>query len=103
MGCTVHELGEKLTEREFVEWLVYMQVEQLTPASSRWRHAELLAEVANTSDMRPRGSKRWSAEHFFLKDPWAPKDAHTKKRKAPSPEELRAQVASLNARRRGGK
>jgi hypothetical protein len=103
MGCTVQELAEKLTDREFVEWLIFMQAEQLTPDADRWRHGELLSEVANTSDMRPRGAKRWTPEHFVARDVWKPKDATLQKRKPPTPEELRAQVASLNSRRRAGK
>lgn len=66
-------------------------MEQQQPAAQRWRHAELLASLANGALTRKSGMFRASE---FVADPWAEPPAPAQ----PSAATIAAQIAAINAR-----
>lgn len=71
LSCTVEELGARLSAREFAEWQIIFQREQLHPSFERLRHAQLLAAVLTGASKR-KGGKAWSPSDFMPVDSWAP-------------------------------
>jgi hypothetical protein len=102
LGCTVQELGARMTAEEFGEWRVYLEREGLTPAQEATRDALLIASTMN-GPMQRRDKKPWTPAHILPADPWSTTPPAPAKRVPPTAAQLRAQVASLNARRRNGR
>jgi hypothetical protein len=93
MRCSVEELGERISAREFGEWQVFMRLEEMHPAAERLRHGQLLATMLQGPSTRASG-KPWAASEFITTDPWA--------ESAPVPSTRRQrllQIKALNARR----
>ena len=93
-GCSVHELGQRLSAQEFCEWQVMFEVEGWAPRARRMRHGEVLAAVVTGAATR-RDKAPWRASHFAIADPWA---ALTQVRRKPTTKEIEAQVRLLNKR-----
>lgn len=85
-----------MSAQEFGQWITYFEREQLHPASDRLRHAQLLT-AAHNGPMSRRDGAHWAASMFLPPDPWAP-PAQAIEPEQPSPQQLAAQVAALNAR-----
>lgn len=64
MGCTVSELGERITAEEFSEACVYLREEPLDPALLA-ALAEMLAALAN-GPLSRRDKQLWTAADFML-------------------------------------
>ena len=95
MGCTVQELGQRMTAQEFGEWQVFYEREQLHPAAQRYQDAQHMAAIHNGPLSRADKSL-WKAAHLMPADPWAPI--------APEPPPpdfatLQAQVKAMNSGR----
>lgn len=78
IGCTVGELGDRMTSEEFAWWNVMMEQDWIGPQ----RQAELLAHVAagvrNGPLKGPRGeSSLWEARDFMPADRWDMPVVHT--------------------------
>lgn len=95
LGCTVEELGKRMSAAEFAEWQVFFAHEQLHPFIAQMRHAQLLAAIYTGPAKPSDGEKGHRAVNFMAKDPWLPPPPP---RPQPTIEELRAQVAAINAR-----
>lgn len=89
-----------MSAQEFAQWSVMFSAEELHPSWARLRHAQLMAALHN-GPLTRRGNKLWAAIEF-LRDVWKRPDP---KKPAPTPEQIAAQVASINSMRRsrGGK
>ena len=89
LGCTVRELGQRLTSRELVEWMAYEMLEPFGPPAAAHEAGVIAATIANVN----RGKGR---------DPFKPGDFATHIVRAKSPEqraaEERREAASLSAR-----
>ncbi len=85
-----------MSAEEFEEWRVMFANEELHPRVNALRHAQLLAAIHN-GQWRRKDKKPWTSPDFIKADPWAPPPA---KKPPPSPAQLMAQVASMNASRR---
>lgn len=85
-----------MSAEEFGEWQAMFTREQLHPAADRLRHAQLLAAIQNGALRKP-DKTLWQAAQFLSPDPWAKQSAPAE---APqlTPQQLAAQVASINAR-----
>jgi hypothetical protein len=88
-----------MTAEEFEEWRVIFTIEQLHPALDTQRHAQLLAALHN-GPLTRKDKKLWRTDEFALPDPWARPKPRARRATQPTPEQLRAQVQSLNARRK---
>lgn len=95
LGCTVQELGSRMSAQEFAEWQCIFANEQLHPAVARHRHAQLLSAIYTGPATPPQGKRGHSAADFLGDDPWAAPPAP---RKPPTIDELRAQIEMLNSR-----
>lgn len=71
LGCTLHELGERLTGEEFGLWLALLEVEPMGPAQLMVSVAELKAELRNGPVGRKDG-RHWMASDFMDVDRWQP-------------------------------
>lgn len=60
-----------MSAREFAEWQVMFQAEELHPVVERQRFAQLLAAIL-TGPRQRKDQRIWAAEHFLGPDPWAP-------------------------------
>lgn len=71
LGCTVQELGARVSAWEFAEWQIIFRKEQMHPMFGRIQHAQTLAATLQGPSKR-KGGKGWSAADFMESDPWAP-------------------------------
>lgn len=65
------ELEARLSAREFSQWLLWMDAEQVGPAWDTLRHAQLLAALHN-GPMSKRDKSAFKASEFVPANPWAP-------------------------------
>lgn len=96
LGCTVAELGRRMSAEEFQEWRVFYAHEQLHPAVQRLRHAQQLAMALQGPSTR-RDRKPWAAADFLGPEPWA--EAPTVERAPMTGARLVSFAASVNAAR----
>lgn len=96
MGCTVSELGERLSAEEFTEACVYLREEPLDPALLA-ALAELLAALANGALSKPDKSFWTSGE--FLGSRWQtsaqPSEAADPATSSPTAAQLRSMFGAL--------
>lgn len=85
-----------MSAEEFGEWQAMFTREQLHPAAERMRHAQLLAATHNGALRKP-DKTLWKASQFLDTEPWQIED-HEPESPQPTPQQLAAQVASINAR-----
>jgi predicted TIM-barrel fold metal-dependent hydrolase len=98
LGCTVEELGQRMSALEFGQWITFFEHEQLHPAADRMRHAQQLA-AAHNGPLSRRDGAHWAASMFMPPNPWAPPQAQGASEPAPpTAQQLADQVAALNAR-----
>lgn len=84
-----------MSAQEFGEWMIFFDREQLMPDAQRLSHAQTLAALHNGPLTRKDGAM-WNCTQLLPLDPWAPPQADTPSE--PTPEQLAAQVAAINAR-----
>ena len=84
-----------MSAKEFGDWIVYLEAEQLTPSHGAARHAQALAAVSNGALSRRDGAL-WHAGQFMRPNPWAPAPIAADL-SDPTPAELAAQIAAINA------
>lgn len=72
MGCTVAELGQRMSAQEFGDWCEFLHAEPAPQHTMVPMLAQLLAALANGPLKPPSGSPVWQAQHFMPPDPWAP-------------------------------
>lgn len=89
LRTTVACLQQNLSAQEFVQWMEWMQAEQLGPDWQALRHAEVLAALSNGAMQKP-DKRPFSAADFMRADPWLPAD---KRPKFLNPQD--AQLASI--------
>lgn len=77
LRTTVSSLQQSLGAQEFVQWMQWMQAEQVGPDWDALRHAELLAAVANGAVVKP-DKRMFTAADFQRPDPWVPPDKRPK-------------------------
>lgn len=75
LGTTVGALVQGLSAREFTQWLLWMDNEQVGPQWQRLRHAELMAATGNAGRTQHVDSRPWEPRDFLRADPWAPPPA----------------------------
>ncbi|MDP3625016.1 MAG: hypothetical protein Q8S12_00350 [Hydrogenophaga sp.] len=95
LGCTVDELGERISAEEFGEWKAFFSKEQLHPAAARMRHAQLMAALHNGALVK-RDKTTWTSAQFMSADPWVIEE-ETAEAAAPTPAQIAAEVARINA------
>jgi len=59
-----------MSAQEFGEWKAFYTAEELLPAASRLRHAQLIAAISN-GKLRRTDKRLWEAADFMVADPWA--------------------------------
>jgi len=64
LGCTVAELGERMSAEEFVEWMVFNELEPMSPVRIENCIATLSAVVANM--FRGKGKRPASPSDFMV-------------------------------------
>jgi hypothetical protein len=102
LGCTLDELGDRMSGAEFTEWLVFLQREGLLPAHEDWRHAEVLTALYN-GPLQRKNKQLWDTPLFMGKDRWAPPPPpRPKLSKEEERVRRRAMVDAFNAARRSG-
>ncbi len=70
LGCTVAELGDRMSSEEFGLWLAYRELQPFGPLQLMPMLAEVLAGLANGQS--PRKDKRgWRADDFIAPKRWA--------------------------------
>jgi len=92
LGCTVKELGRRMSAQEFGEWQVMFEREQLSPVTARVRHAQVLAAQYQGASNRKDGQP-WDASQFLPADRWCPPAAPVRQ------VSVLDQVRALNKRR----
>ena len=86
-----------MSAKEFGDWIVYLEAEQLTPSHGAARHAQALASLSNGALVRKDG-ELWHAGQFMAPNPWALALApEATEPNDPTPAELAAQIAAINA------
>jgi hypothetical protein len=86
IGCTVAELGGRMSSGEFGLWLEFMATEEVGADHDRGRWAVMLAALHNGPMIR-RDKKQWRAREF-APPIWTPRAAP-----APPPTKEQAQAA----------
>jgi hypothetical protein len=73
IGCTVGELGERMTSEEFAWWTVMMQQDWIGPHRQAELLAHVVAGVRNGPLKGPRGEKSlWDAKDLMPAERWQP-------------------------------
>ena len=85
-----------MSAKEFGDWIVYLEAEHLTPRHGALRHAQALASLSNGALSR-QDSALWAAAQFMPPDPWSARPDEEAEPADPTPEELAAQIAAINA------
>jgi len=94
MGCTVAELGRRMSALEFAHWLEF-EAEEPAPPQQLAMHWQLLAAVHNSGKVAKRDGTLF-APADFSRALWAAEPVQTPAPpKPPGPDELRAQVRAL--------
>ena len=96
MGCTVDELGRRISAQEFAEWQIVFAHEQLHPGVWRMRHAQVMAALY-TGPATRKGGGQWRAGDFMSDEPWRPRHVS---RKPTTGAQVAAFAAAHNARRK---
>lgn len=81
VGCTVQELGARMTSEEFAWWSVMIEQDRIGPAHQSRLLAHVAAGVRNGPIQGPSGEKSlWTEADFITPDRWdAPKPKATMK------------------------
>jgi hypothetical protein len=83
VGCTVAELGERMTAEEFAWWTVVMEEDAIGPHQQARLHAHVAAQVRNPTLKGPRGDGTlWSADDFIDPERWARKPSKVQAKRA---------------------
>jgi hypothetical protein len=71
IGCTVEELGERMSAAEFEDWLVFMDAESIGPGAELDRWARSSAIAANGA--LTKADKSMFQISDFMPRRWAPR------------------------------
>lgn len=71
LRCTVEELKQTLSAKEYVRWMIWLETERQGPRWEAVRQAQLMAALFN-GPMRRRDNRAWDPSDFMPPDPWAP-------------------------------
>lgn len=71
LGTTVASLMASLTGQEFARWQAWMQAERVGPEWVNLRHAELVAAMHNSGQVKHKDGRLFTAGDFMPRDPWA--------------------------------
>jgi hypothetical protein len=73
IGCTVSELGERMSAEEFGWWATMIEQDWIGPGRQARLLAHIAAGVRNGPVQGPDGEKSvWQADDFIDKDRWKP-------------------------------
>lgn len=73
VGCTVQELGARMTSEEFAWWCVMIEQDLIGPAQQSRLLVGVVAGVRNGPLQGPQGEKSlWSSNDFLPQDRWEP-------------------------------
>lgn len=86
IGCTVDELGERMSSEELALWLARWRIEPFGPHTLMRVLAEVLAALAN-GPLERRDKRLWQPTDFF--DPRCWQAAREASRREPTIDELR--------------
>jgi hypothetical protein len=73
VGCTVQELGQRMTAEELGWWQTMIEQEWMGPAKMARLLAHIAAGIRNGPVKGPDGDKSvWQVDHFIPADRWDP-------------------------------
>lgn len=85
LGCTIGELGDRMTSEEFALWLAYRRTQPFGPllAPLMPMLADMLAAMAN-GPLQRNDKRLWRADDFLPPRLWAPEPAPAPPSQGPS-------------------